>query len=89
MKTIHKMATALAVAFPALAFVTMAGSAAQAGPIVPPGHYCLQGDLGGLDCSFTSYAQCEATAAGRDSEYYGKTAGDDQNDQIQGPNSYA
>jgi hypothetical protein len=90
MKVIHKMATAFAVAFSAFAFVTMVGSAAQAGPpIIPPGHYCLQGDLGGLDCSFTSYAQCQATAAGRDSECYGKTARDDANDQIQSRDSYA
>jgi hypothetical protein len=37
MKTIHKVAMASAVAFSAFAFVAMASSAAQAGPIVPQG----------------------------------------------------
>jgi len=55
-KTIHKVAIATT-AFSALAFVTMTGSTAQAGPIVPPGRYCLSYDEGGTDFSFTSYAQ--------------------------------
>jgi hypothetical protein len=77
MKTVHKFAMASAVAFSAFAFVTLAGSAAQAGPITPPGKYCLQYDLGGTNCSFTSYAQCEATAAGGGAECYGNTVRDD------------
>ena len=56
-KTIHKVAIARTVAFSALALVTMTGPTAQAGPIVPPGRYCLSYDEGGTDCSFTSYAQ--------------------------------
>ena len=28
-------------------------------------------DLGGTDCSFTSYAQCEATASGQAAVCYG------------------
>ncbi|MBX9651859.1 MAG: DUF3551 domain-containing protein [Xanthobacteraceae bacterium] len=43
---------------------TMKASPAQAGPIVPPGHDCLSYDHGGTNCSFTSYAQCLATASG-------------------------
>jgi Protein of unknown function (DUF3551) len=78
MKTTHKLATASAVAFSAFAFVAMAGSAAQAGPITPPGKYCLLYDLGGTDCSFTSYAQCQATAAGGGAECYGDTVRDDR-----------
>jgi hypothetical protein len=78
MKTVHKFATASAVAFSAFAFVALAGSAAQAGPITPPGKYCLQYDLGGTNCSFTSYAQCEATAAGGGAECYGNTVDDDR-----------
>ena len=77
MKTIHKLAMASAVAFSAFAFVALAGSAAQAGPITPPGKYCLQYTLGGTDCSFTSYAECEATAAGGSAECYGNTVRDD------------
>ena len=78
MKTIHKVAIATTVAFSALAFVTMTGSTAQAGPIVPPGRYCLSYDEGGTDCSFTSYAQCLATASGIGAECYGKTIRDDE-----------
>ena len=78
MKTAHKWATASAVAFSAFAFVALAGSAAEAGPITPPGKYCLQYDLGGTDCSFTSYAQCEATASGEAAVCYGNTVRDDR-----------
>jgi hypothetical protein len=78
MKMVHKFAMASAVAFSAFAFVALAGSAAQAGPITSPGKYCLQYDTGGTDCSFTSYTQCEATAAGGGAECYGNTVGDDR-----------
>jgi len=78
MKAIHKLATASAVVFSAFAFVALAGSAAQAGPITPPGKYCLQYDLGGSDCSFTSYAECQATASGEAAECYGDTVRDDR-----------
>jgi hypothetical protein len=78
MKTIHKLATASAVAFSAFAFAALAGSAAQAGPITPSGRYCLQYNEGGTDCGFTSYAQCEATASGQGAECYGDTVRDDR-----------
>jgi hypothetical protein len=77
MKTIQKLAAASAVAFSAFVFVALAGSAAQAAPITPPGKYCLQYDLGGSDCSFTSYAECQATA-GEGAECYGDTVRDDR-----------
>jgi hypothetical protein len=77
MTTVHKLATASAVAFSAFAFA-LAGSAAQAGPITPPGKYCMLYDLGGTDCSFTSYAQCEATASGEAAMCYGDTVRDDR-----------
>jgi hypothetical protein len=80
MKTIHRVAIATTVAFSALALVAMGGSTAQAGPIVPPGRYCLSYDKGGTDCSFISYAQCLATASGIGAECYGKTIRDDEND---------
>jgi hypothetical protein len=78
MKKIHKLATASALAFSAFAFVALAGSAAQAGPISPPGKYCMTYDLGGSDCSFTSYAECQATASGEGAECYGDTVRDDR-----------
>jgi hypothetical protein len=76
MTTIYKTAMITGFAFSAFAFATMAGSA-QAGPIVPPGHYCMTWDIGGSDCSFTSYAECLATAAALDAECYGLRDGDD------------
>jgi hypothetical protein len=89
MKAIQKLTTASAIAFSAFAMVTMAGTTAHAGPIVPPGHYCMTYDTGGSDCSFTSYAECLATASGIDAECYGKTARDDGFGQNQGRDSYA
>jgi hypothetical protein len=82
MKTIQKVAIASAIAFSALAFVPVTASTAQAGPIVPSGHYCLSYDEGGTDCNFTSYEQCLATASGLGAECYGKTVYDDQHDRM-------
>jgi hypothetical protein len=41
MKAIHKVMMASAVAISAFAFITIAGSPAQAGPNVPAGHYYM------------------------------------------------
>jgi hypothetical protein len=59
-----------ATALSALAFSV---SAATAGPIVPRGHYCLAYNLGGTDCSFTSYKQCLETTLAYEAQCYGKT----------------
>jgi Protein of unknown function (DUF3551) len=88
MKTIYKFVPASAIAFSTFALLTMSGSAAYAGPIVPPGHYCMTYDHGGSDCSFTSYAQCLASASGIDAECFGKTARDDSDDQQRGRSGY-
>jgi Protein of unknown function (DUF3551) len=77
MKTTHELVALSALAFSTFAMVEMSGSAACAGPIVPPGHYCMTYDTGGSDCSLTRYAQCLATASGIDAECYGKTIRDD------------
>jgi Protein of unknown function (DUF3551) len=87
MKTIRKAAMVIVFAFSAFVFATMAGSSVRAGPIVPPGHYCMTFDTGGSDCSFTSYAQCQATASGIDAQCYGKTFREDDL-QIQNRDSY-
>jgi hypothetical protein len=79
MKTIGKIATALAVAFSALAFTATPGSADSGGPaIIPHGHYCASYTQAGIDCSFTSYAECEAMASGQSAECYGNTPADDK-----------
>jgi hypothetical protein len=88
MTAIHKVAMASAVAISALAFVTFAGSPAEAGPNVPPGHYCMVWTLGGSDCSFTSYAECLATASGVAAECYGKNVRDDEGSRIQDRHGY-
>jgi hypothetical protein len=80
MRTVHVNAIITGLAFAVIALADVAGSPASAGPIVPPGHYCMTWDIGGSDCSFTSYDQCLATAAGLDAECYGKTARDDRED---------
>jgi hypothetical protein len=77
MKNILMIAMATPVALFAFAFAATPG-AAKAGPIVPPGRYCLSYDEGGTDCSFTSYAQCLATASGIGAECYGDTSRDDE-----------
>lgn len=77
MKTTSTIAMAAAVALSAVAFAATPG-AAKAGPIVPPGRDCLSYDEGGTDCSFTSYAQCLATASGIGAECYGDTFRDDE-----------
>jgi hypothetical protein len=76
MKTIATLAMSSAIALSALAFLA-APEAAKAGPIVPPGRYCLSYDHGGTDCSFTNYAQCEATASGIDAECFGSSFRDE------------
>lgn len=83
MKTIRELTVASAIAFSAFALANISGSAAYAGPAVPPGHYCMTFDTGGSDCGFTSYEQCLATASGIDAECYGKTTRDDSDDRNQ------
>ncbi len=81
MKPVQKsMMMAALIASSAFAFVVMSSPAAEAGPIVPSGHACLEYDEGGTDCGFTSYSQCLATASGIGAECYGTTARDDADD---------
>ncbi len=76
MKIISMTTIASAIALSIVAFG--ATGAAKAGPIVPPGHDCIEYAEGGTDCSFTSYAQCEATASGISAECYASVARDDE-----------
>ena len=80
------MKTRIAIASTMACFLVLIGAfgrSADGGPIVPHGRYCLTYDVGGSDCSFTSYQQCLDTVSGIDAECYGKTAADDRNDQTQ------
>lgn len=87
MKTIHELVMVSAIAFSTFVLVEIPNSSAHAGPIVPPGHYCMTFDTGGSDCSFTSYPECLATASGIDAECFGKTAREDHDDLPQGRSS--
>jgi hypothetical protein len=79
MQTIHKLAIASAVAFSAFVFTATPGSAARVGrSIAHPQQYCMYYDEGGTDCSFTSYAQCEATASGESGGCYANSPPDDE-----------
>ena len=76
------MIAALSVA--GLGGIAFSNTEAAAGPIVPPGHYCMV--LAGediTDCGFTSHAQCEASASGLDGECYGPPATDDRSRFLQ------
>jgi len=76
MTSIRMITTLSALALVALAY---SNAGAMAGPIVPPGHYCLEEAGEGItDCSFTSQAQCLHSASGTDAECYGPAANDDR-----------
>ncbi len=64
MSTIYRLAAAIAVSGVALMSINGPASAATRPASV---NYCLQYGHGGSDCSFTSKAQCEATASGQTS----------------------
>lgn len=53
-----------AVAFSAFAVVAMSNTTAVAAPAMHPGGYCLTYEQDEMDCSFSTFAQCEATASG-------------------------
>src|SRR5256885_14645651 len=76
MKIISTTAIASVIALSAIAFGTT--EPANAGPIVPRGHDCIEYAEGGTDCSFTTYAQCEATASGLAAECYRSAVPDDE-----------
>jgi hypothetical protein len=80
-KPTWKNVTSALLASSVVALAASSSPAAEAGPLVPPGHACLEYDEGGTDCSFTSYGQCLETASGIGAECYGSTAGDDAYDR--------
>jgi len=84
MKTISMMAMASAIALLATCFAATPG-AAKAGPITLREYYCRSYDEGGTNCSFTSYAQCEATASGIGAKCYGNSFRDDEGFRNEGP----
>jgi hypothetical protein len=75
LSTIYRLAAATAIAVSGVALMAINGPASAATRQASV-NYCLQYGHGGSDCSFTSKAQCEATASGQNAEcfrnYYGK-----------------
>jgi hypothetical protein len=69
MGEIHKIAAATAIAVSFATLIATTGSDAAETP-APPRGYCLLHNHGGGDCSFTSKAQCEATAFEQGAECY-------------------
>ena len=69
MSEINKTAAATAIAVSLATLIAMTGSEAAETP-APQRGYCLLRNHGGADCSFTSKAQCEATAFDQGTECY-------------------
>jgi hypothetical protein len=69
MNRISKSAAAAVIAVSAGTLLVMA-EPASAAPRRAEVNYCMSYDQGATDCSFTSKAQCEASASGRDAECY-------------------
>jgi Protein of unknown function (DUF3551) len=69
MSKIHKMAAGVAMAVSAVTLLMIA-EPASAAPHRPAVNYCLSYDEGGTDCSFSTEAQCQATASGIGAECY-------------------
>jgi Protein of unknown function (DUF3551) len=63
LSTIYRLAAATAIAVSGVALMAINGPASAATRQASV-NYCLQYGNGGSDCSFTSKAQCEATASG-------------------------
>lgn len=69
MNRIAKSAAAAVIAASAGTLLVMA-EPASAAPHRAEVNYCMSYDQGATDCSFTSRAQCEASASGRDAACY-------------------
>ena len=69
MSKIYKTAAAATMAVSAATLLVMA-EPASAAPHRAEVNYCMSYDQGATDCSFTSKAQCDASASGRDAECY-------------------
>jgi hypothetical protein len=69
LSTIYRLAAATAIAVSGVALMAINGPASAATRQASV-NYCLQYSNGGSDCSFTSKAQCEATASGQHAECF-------------------
>jgi hypothetical protein len=76
MSKIYKPVAAAAIAVSAATLLVMA-EPALAAPHSAAVNYCMSYDNGANDCSFTSEAQCEASASGREAECYRNNFGEE------------
>jgi hypothetical protein len=77
MKAVLKMIASAAVLF-ALAFIALDSSAGVAAAAQQPETYCMGLGEGGTDCGFTSFAQCQSSASGRNAVCFrGPSANDE------------
>src|SRR5271169_2679346 len=76
MKAVLKMVASASMLF-ALVFIALDSSAAVAAVARQPETYCMSYDEGGTDCGFASFAQCQASASGRQASCFRGPSGDD------------
>jgi len=77
MKAVLKMIASTALLF-ALASVALDSSAAMAAAAQQSESYCMGLGEGGTDCGFTSFAQCQASASGRNAVCFRSPSGNDE-----------
>ena len=76
MKAALKMVVPTALLF-ALTLISLHSSAAVAAAAQQPETYCMGLGEGGTDCGFTSFAQCQASASGRNAVCFRGPSGND------------
>jgi hypothetical protein len=77
MKAVSKRIASAAALF-ALAFIALDSSAVVVAAAQQPETYCMALGEGGTDCGFTSFAQCQSSASGRNAVCFrGPSANDE------------
>jgi Protein of unknown function (DUF3551) len=72
------MTIASAAALFALAFIALDSSPVVAAAAQQPESYCMALGEGGTDCGFTSFAQCQSSASGRNAVCFRSPSGNDE-----------
>ena len=77
MKAVSKRIASAAMLL-ALAFIALDSSAVVAAAAQQPENYCMGLGEGGTDCGFSSFAQCQASASGRNAVCFRSPSGNDE-----------
>jgi hypothetical protein len=77
MKAVLETIASAAMLF-ALAFIALDSSAVVAAAAQQPENYCMGLGEGGTDCGFSSFAQCQASASGRNAVCFRGPSGSDE-----------